>query len=828
MSETFSSERLFDYGPQRSFPGSANQVAFLLGGIGAGNVSVGARGELRDWEIFGKPGKGNFIPNTFFAIHVSGDDITPVAKVLESQIHPPYSKPRGFLDHEAAGLPRFASSTAKGEYPFFRVHFEDPDIPARVELEAYTPLVPLDPDASGLPIAVLRYRVHNPNDFPIQVSVAGSMGNVTSLIDYHRHTWQWFDSADENMNEYRDDSVLRGLFFRPKSLSVESLNFGTMSLTTSSKEVTHKRSWLRGGWHDGIQDFWNDFCQDGRLKAESVYTQSDAKDIHDDQTGSLAIHKQVSARSEEVFEFQIAWHFPNRVRSWSRRMYDTEIRAKSDAPLPAGEYPTVRKRYAKFTDAWEVAKHYVINETALETASKQFHRAMFESSLPWYVIDAVTANIAAVRSSTCIWLEDGNFLAWEGCFDEEGSCEGTCTHVWNYAQTIAYLFPSLERQMRRNEYLVETNADGKMNFRSYQIWGMPGQDHEPAADGQLGTLIRLYREWLLSGDQGFLDEVWPAAKATLDFAFERWDSDGDFVLDRDQFNTYDINFHGPNSMVNSIFLAALRAGEKLAMNQGDHISAQRYRSAFAAGTARTDELLWGGSYYLQQNSEVNQYRYQYGVGCLSDQMFGQTLAHLVGLGYVLPKAHVAEAIKAVFQNNFRTSFVNHHNPQRTYALGDESGLVLCSWPRGGRPTIPFPYSDEVWTGVEYQVATNLIYEGLVPEALTLVLAVRERHDGVKRNPWNEAECGHHYARSLASYGLLVALSGFECDIPNRRLSFNPKIESSEFSTFFAAGTGWGIYRQSLIENALVQEIELLGGHLSGFDLPGVTVISKEN
>ncbi len=824
----YSREQLFDYGPQRTFPDTASQVAFLLGGIGTGNFSIGARGELRDWEIFGTPGKGNFIPNTFFAIHVSGEGIQPVAKILESQIHPPYSKPRGFLDHEAAGLPRFERSSARGEYPFFWVELADKDVPARVELEAYTPLVPLDADASGLPIGVLRYRVHNPNTFPIQVSVAGSLGNVTSMIDYHRHTWQWFDAADKNVNEFRDDSVLRGLFFRPATLGSESLHYGTMSLTTAAADVTHKRSWLRGGWHDGIQDFWDDFREDGRLEAESVYTQADAKDVHDDQTGSLAIHKEIRPGSEEIFEFQIAWHFPNRVRSWSKRMYDTEVRAKAELPLPAGEYPTVRKRYAGFGDAWRVARHYSDNATALESASRQFHRAMFSSSLPWFVVDAVTANIAAVRSPTCIWLEDGNFLAWEGCFDEEGSCEGTCTHVWNYAQTIAYLFPALERQMRRNEYLVETYKNGKMNFRTYQIWGMPGQDHEPAADGQLGPQVRLYREWLLSCDQDFLDEVWPAAQATLEYAFERWDSDADFVLDRDQFNTYDINFHGPNSMVNSIFLAALLAGEKLAAHQGDEASAARYRAAFEAGRAKTDELLWGDGYYVQQISDVDEYRYQYGNGCLSDQIFGQTLAHLVGLGHVLPKQHVAEAIRAVFQNNFRTSFVNHQNPQRTYALGDEAGLVLCSWPRGGRPKIPFPYSDEVWTGIEYQVATNLVYEGMLSEALTLVLAVRQRHDGVKRNPWNEAECGHHYARSLASYGLLVALSGFQCDVSSGRLGFDPQLETDEFTCFFAAGTGWGSYHRKLVDDIWVEEIELLGGHLDSFNLKGINVVSREN
>ncbi len=805
----------------RRFPGTADQVAFLLGGIGTGNVSVGARGQLKDWEIFDTPGKRNYNPNSFFAIRVATAAGTHLAKVLESQLTPPFSQARGFVDHEVAGLPRFESSVAYGEYPFFTVDLRDSEMPVEVTMESFTPFVPLDADASGLPVALIRYHVRNTSREPVDVSVVGSLGNMTSLIDYHRHTWQDFDSASENLNEYRDDGVIRGLFFQPKDLPKESLYYGTMSLTTTATDVSHKRSWLRGGWWDGLQDLWDDLCTDGRLEAESTYAQKDTKDVSGDQTGSLAIHNVIAPGETATFEFQLAWHFPQRVRSWSRRMYDADYRGKAidTDHLPVGEYPVVRKRYARFDDAWAVVRHTIDNLTHLETSSRGFRRAMASSTLPWQVIDAVSAMVTVVRSPTCIWLDDGQFLAWEGCFDEEGCCEGTCTHVWNYAQTVAYLFPELEMQMRRNEYLVETDADGKMNFRSYRPWGMPGHDHVPAADGQLGTLVRLYREWRISGDDAFLAEVWPAAQSTLDYAFSRWDSDGDGVLDTDQFNTYDIDFHGPNSMVNSIFLAALRAGEELARHLGDDESATRYREAFERGTRRTDELLWGGEYYIQAIDDVDSARYQYGRGCLADQVFGQTLAHLAGLGYVLPREHVAGAVKAVFDHNYLSSFARHHNPQRTYALNDESGLVLCTWPDGGRPRLPFPYSDEVWTGIEYQVATHLIYEGFVDEALTLVRTTRERHDGVRRNPWNEVECGHHYARSLASYGVLVALSGFAMNAREGWLSFDPRLEGDTFSCFFAAGTGWGIYHRALDADGVTrEELELLGGTLEGIEL----------
>jgi hypothetical protein len=153
--------------------------------------------------------------------------------------------------------------------------------------------------------------------------------------------------------------------------------------------------------------------------------------------------------------------------------------------------------------------------------------------------------------------------------------------------------------------------------------------------------------------------------------------------------------------------------------------------------------------------------------------------------------HVKTAVKAIYDNNFKKSFQNHCNLQRTYALNDEAGLLICTWPDGNRPEIPFVYSDEVWTGIEYQVATHLIQEGYVEEGLNVVKAVRNRHDGIRRSPWNEVECGNHYARSLASYGVLLALSGYHCDLPSSKLTFHPIIPYENFKTFFSCGKAWG-------------------------------------
>ena len=221
--------------------------------------------------------------------------------------------------------------------------------------------------------------------------------------------------------------------------------------------------------------------------------------------------------------------------------------------------------------------------------------------------------------------------------------------------------------------------------------------------------------------------------------------------------------------------------------------------------------------------------YQYGEGCLSDQLIGQWYARMLGLGDLLDPGHVKSALAAVFRHNWKPDLSGHANPQRVYALGEEAGLLLCSWPTGGRPRFPFPYSDEVWCGIEYQVASHLIYEGFIEEGLAIVKAVRDRHTGVRRNPWNEFECGSHYARSMASYALLAALSGFSYSAPAGRFSFAPKVNAEDFACFFSVASGWGVLRQKLEGEKKSAGVEIKAGALAlrelglGFQIGGAMV-----
>ena len=804
----YAKNELYTGNTQRSYSDAASVAKFLLGGIGTGNVSVGSRGQLCDWEIFNKPSKGGMIPYTFFALWTKNDENAPVARVLESKLRPPHEFSHGYFSHTTAGLPRFKSSEMKGEYPFVAVALSDDALPLEVTMEAFTPFIPLNADDSGIPGAIIRYRVKNISDTEKEVSVAGSMANAVGFEGYPPFGGMYVKETCKN--DFIRGESLNSLYYTSPNLCQSHSHYGSMALTTAAKSISAKPEW-NTNWFDGIHDFWDDFYEDGRLQEPQKPGEDAVLGGQINQRiGSLAIHDTVPPGEEKIFEFILTWYFPNRPKKWDDADECRNICDAEDAEFEANYYSTL------FKDAWDAAEYLKKNLQRLESASRDFHRALFTSTMPGYVIDALSTNITIIRSTTCFRIKDGTFLAYEGVFDNRGCCPGSCTHVWNYTQTLAFLFPDLEHSMRRTEFLLETDCCGNMAFRTEQAFGNARWDMLPAVDGQMGTIVRLYRDWKYSGDDSLLKLVWEKASLALDFAFDYWDKDGDCVLDSQQHNTYDIEFYGPNSLSNSIFYAALKAGAEMADYLGNSEQAQKYRDALAKGAPKMDEMLWGGEYYVQDIDDVNKYRYQYGKGCLSDQLLGQQLAHVAGLGYILPEEHVKQAVHSIYKYNFRANMAEHHNAQRVYALNDEKGLLLCSWPQGGRPHFPFVYSDEVWPGIEYQVAAHLIHEGFVDEGLTIVKAVRERFDGYCRNPWNEIECGNHYARSLASWAVLVELSGYRFDLVKGEISFNPVIAKEDFSCFFSTGKGWGIYRQKIDENGAVKwDVELLYGTMEG-------------
>lgn len=797
---------------------SLREIAFPLGGIGTGMVSLGGYGNLRDWEIFNRPAKGLNLPWTFFALWAKRGGAKPVTKVLQRRLLPPYSGRSGVPRGNVAGLPHLRDCTFRGSYPIARIDFDDEDLPLQVALDAFNPMVPLDVEASGLPVAVLVWELANPLRKAVEATVLFSIANPIGLPT---PPWEFDRLNHPELGQQRADVMqdggVGGLLLSNARLPKDDVRFGTLAVATPFSDLTYQCHWRRGAWFDELHWWWDDFTEDGRLDEIGPEPSPDGRtDI-----ASVGVPMRVEAGQRLRIPFVLAWHFPNNtVPGWRREPGTPE-------PVNPGNYYATR-----FADAWDAARQTVANLPELEERTRIFADTLYSGTLPPEVLDAAGSQMSIIRTPTCLHFADGKFAAWEGCGDVIGCCHGSCTHVWNYEQALAHLYPSLERSMRETDFLRATRDDGHMGFRVNLPLLTPSSNHA-AADGQLGGILKLYREWQLCGDEEWLKKLWPGAKRALEYAWTCWDRDRDGAMEGEQHNTYDIEFYGYTTMTGSIYLGALLAAAEIAEHLGDRASADTYRKLLASGREKYMKECWNGEYFQQQIVDPEtlgprapgafgpapvkvdgEYKYQYGPGCLTDQLLGQWFAHVVGLGYVLPEKAVRKALGAVFKHNFCADLSGYANAQRVYAVNDEAALLLCTWPRGGRPKLPLVYGEEAWTGIEYQAAAHLIYEGKIDEGLRVVRAVRDRYAGHNRNPWDEVECGHHYARAMSSWSLILALSGVSYSAVKQELAFAPKLYPNNFRTFFSTGTAWGQYTQRLQRNKLTATLTVHAGQLT--------------
>jgi uncharacterized protein (DUF608 family) len=794
----------------RTFTGAAlSQIAFPLGGIGTGTVSLGGRGNFRDWEIFNKPAKGYNLDRTFVAVRIAPEGEDAKARVVEREYLPPFGEALGFQNQRFAGLPRFREAVFTGAYPCAEIAFEDRAFPAEVTLEAFNPFVPMNVKDSSIPGMILGYRVKNTSGKRAAVALLAAMQNPIGIV----RPGGWMGPGvndpmfapppdrEETLNEYREGDGLRGLYFTAPPAPAATLYAGSAAITTPWAATDVQTNFYRSFWWDGLHMLWDEFTEHGRL-AEKIEARFGEKRPPTEtkrrwEAGALCLRAELAPDEEVVFPLYVHWHFAN-AKLWN-----------SETGVP------VRTHVANdFTDAWDAAAYTHRERARLEAQTGAWRRVFYGSSLPDEVKDAAGSQVSIMRTQTVQRLSDGAIYAWEGCQDTEGSCSGNCTHVWNYEQALAFLFPSLERTMRRIDFGPNMHPDGMMTFRCEAPAGSAattGFHLYPCVDGQMGNVIQAYRDWQLSGDDGFLRDIWPNVKAAVRHAWvgpDLWDPHKRGLIDGRQHNTYDIEFYGPNAMLSGLYLAALKAAAEMARHLADDDAAEEFARVYARGRERFESELWNGAYFVQKVEVADGLsvprhlqtpgdptfpKYQYGAGCLSDQLIGQWQAHVSGLGDVIDPAKAKSALTAIHRHNFRAELRSVESVQRVFGFQDEAGLILCSWPNGGRPKIPFVYSEEVWTGIEYQVAAHMIYAGLVDEGLQIVRAVRARYDGVRRNPWDEIECGHHYARAMASWSLVQAFSGAHYSAVEQALTFAPKVAGA-FHCFVACGTAWGELR----------------------------------
>ena len=704
-----------------------------LGGIGTGTVSLAGRGALVDWELRGSPAAGftpayNRASSGFWLRTENASGVR--GRLLEGPLDEEFYEGEEGTMVPNHGFPRFSKAVFRAAYPLAQVALEDPDVPVRATLEAMNPLVPGDEEASGIPAVLLRWRLANATDEPVRVSLGAILVNPAGGKPLHSRV-----SA----------RGLSGVSIGSEDLSPADNTLGRASilLPDGIGAVSSALDIPDPGWMVRWDDLWRGFLRTGRF---------DDAAVPDERTPAvaLAVSAELAPGEEKTFPFLLAWRFPHRP-GWHHGEYRAECIAGPFAPER-----DVGNHYANVYASPEEAAETLWNDLpALEAKTIGFVRSVLDKPAPAGVKEAALFNLSTLRTETCFRTADGHFFGWEGCFANGGSCYGNCTHVWGYEHALIDLWPALAKDMTTLQFTVQSLENGAMDFRVGLPLATHGRSNATAADGQMQCLVKAYENWRRTGDDAWMRSLYPAIRRSLEYCWRpgSWDADRDGVMEGRQHNTMDVDYYGPNPQMEFLYLAALEAVARMADAADDAAFAAECRALRANGSAWTEKHLFNGAYY--EHLVDGEHDYQLAAGCLVDQLLGDTAARHAGLGPVADEAHARTALDTILDKCSSETVGAVYNCGRDYSLPGEPSLRMAWYPEDRIPKNPFPYYRENMTGFEYIVALGLAQRGDTARAERVVRNIRDRYDGRKRNPFNEAECGNHYVRALAAWTVLA-------------------------------------------------------------------------
>jgi len=930
---------LFARGTPTVYTKSRDELRFIglpVGGLCAGQLYLGGDGQLWHWDIFNQristgadhyaqPMKPSSPVDQGFALRV-----TTATKVDDRPLDAAHWRDLSF----------------NGEYPLGRVHYADADCAVSVDLEAFSPFIPLNAEDSSLPATVLEFSLKNTSATTVSGAFAGWLENAVCLYsasrqeglrrnrlvrtpgmtlldcraesapatppnnrpdivfdDFERETYgDWAVTgtafgngpvAVDQLPAYQGDVGAHGkrlvnshasapgndvgekdaatgtLTSRPFKIERDFITFligggnqagqtcmnlevdGQVVLTATGANNNrlqpaswNVRRWsgktgrlvivdrATGPWGNiGVDDIvfsdrpretaqaMSDEEDFGSLGLALLSPQSDdtactalpadplpaalfaaaandepaQKPLGEKLRGSLARKFKLSPGESTKITFVLTWFFPN----------------LKLPPLPPGRFYATR-----FNSASAVAAYVTGNLEPLAAQTRLWHDTWYDSTLPYWFLDRTFLNTSILATATCYRLGTGRFYSWEGV----GCCEGTCGHVWHYAQAMARIFPELERLLREQvDFGLALQPDGAIHFR--------GEFNQiPAIDAQAGSILRALREHEMSADDAFLRRNWPHIRQATEWLIAK-DANDDGLIESNQHNTLDTDWFGPVAWLSGLYLAALLAAETMATEVDDREFANRCRQILAVGQKNIVARLYNGEYFTNQVDPKHADAINSGTGCEIDQVMGQCWAFHVGLPRVLPEKETRAALQSLWRYNFTPDvgpYRQAYTPGRWYAMPGEAGLLMCTFPRadwdyaqarGKGPEWAAGYFNECMNGFEYQVAGHLLWEGLVQEGLAVARAVHDRYHAARRNPWNEVECGDHYVRSMASYGVFTAACGFEYHGPHGRLGFAPRLTPEKFQAAFVGAEGWGTFRQERAAGVQTHSLEIKHGRL---------------
>ncbi|MFX1323529.1 MAG: GH116 family glycosyl-hydrolase [Promethearchaeota archaeon] len=797
-------------------------AAMPLGGIGTGSIAIGGDGLLKQWQITNTVRHNAFIPNSFFAVwakKLAEPRESPNCRALICpKVHddPDFKPARAVSDHRVPiaakdmfkNLQGVEKIRFNGEYPVAFLEFKDESLPIEIVQTAFTPFIPLDPKNSGLPLIIFEFTISNTSNTPCEVALVGSFLNFLGWNGTKVFKGTKCILFGGNVNEPKKIGNWNAIHMTSKTLLKTDRRFGDLTFAIDQPDAMITAQW------DDLTEVWSHFSKDGTLPDSKT---DEMSPIGETWVGSLGSRKILRPGDSIYIKFFLAWNFPNRVVDW--------IIDKSAIPDQNTEF-WIGNRYNEwFKNSSNVINYVQDNLDYLMKKTERFHEIFFTSTLPHEVITSISATMSTIRTPTCFWTRDGSFHGFEGCqgastgSSSGGCCPLDCTHVWTYEFSLAHLFPSLERTMRETEFRMQ-HESGYLPHRAViplylpQLrkdgnWDFP----DPAIDGMFSTILKIYRDFLITGDREFLRKECTFIVRMMEYILEFNDKELKGVINKDQPNTYDCILYGINTFVGSLYLTALLACGRISKELDKHEWFEKFEKIYNSGRKILDEECWSGEYYVQKYDKSVIKRHQYGIGCFSDQLIGQWWAFQLGLGYIFPPEHFNKTVESIFKYNFKATLEDITQSPRIFASPTDKGLMNCTWPHEDKPEIPTLYSDEVWTGIEYEVAALCIYAGKIDEALKIIQATRDRYDGSHRNPWNEVECGDHYVRAMSSWTLLRALTGVDYSIALKRFKLAPKINLENFTAFYITGSTWGQITQQIFNNKVLCSLSVSHGSL---------------
>jgi len=771
-----------------------SRIAFPIGGIGAGMFCLEGTGAISHMSVRNRPEVFNE-PPMFAAISVK--DRENGTKVLEGQVpewkH--FGQPNSGNGSSGAtyGLPRFENCSFLARFPFATIELNDEDVPFFVSIKGWSPFIPTDADNSSLPAGALEYSFKNTSN-----------SKVEAVFSYNTRNFMKQSGGKGTVKP-----IPGGFILSEEGTKENPEKKGDFAIFTNEPGTIVDHCWFRGGWWDPLTITWNTILKGGTRN-------SSASDI-DAPGASLYVPFSVGPGETKTIRLMMVWYVPDTNMKYGQDSTEPDEEECTD-PNCSCHDPFYKPWYAgKFANINEIANYWKTNYTDLLSKSELFSNSFYDTSVPPEVIEAIAANLTILKSPTVLRQRDGKLWNWEGCGDNSGCCAGSCEHVWNYAQAIPHLFPKLERTLRETEFGPSQDKEGHQTFRAALPIRPVATTFYAAADGQLGGIMKIYRDWHISGNTDWLRKMFPKVVESIDYSIRTWDPRSTGTLEEPHHNTYDIEFWGPDGMCTSFYLGALKAISEMGSYLGEDV--EKYKALYMKGKNTIENELFNGEYFYQKikwqglnapdpvtaskGSWSSEYsddavkllqaegpKYQYGSGCLSDGILGSWIGEVCGLKNVVDSAKVTSHLNSVYKYNFKKDLTDHSNPQRpSYALGNEGGLLLCTWPKGGKLSLPFVYCDEVWTGFEYQVASHLMMMGEIEKGLEIVRTARDRYNGRLRNPFNEYECGHWYARAMSSYGMLQGLTGVRYDALTQTMYVDSK--TGDFTSFISTETGFG-------------------------------------